>query len=199
MTDVEAVPMGHEEETIESSKYLPRRPRAFDEEPFVLPESYGVDHLRLLVKDPEWLFAYWDVDPRSLEALRARLGERALALAQVTLRVHDVQQGETSVILLPAAARSWYVRVDPRWRVYRGELGVTLPSGHFHRLAESPPVRLPPAGPSAEPAQRSATVAESRQAAFARDPPPDPARQGAAAPWSASHTGDSGASDVFRR
>src|SRR5688500_1583110 len=47
-----------EEERIESSKYLPRSApkRLFETERFVFPESYGVNRVRLLVKDPEWLF-----------------------------------------------------------------------------------------------------------------------------------------------
>ena len=58
----------NEEDQIRSAKYLPRDlpARLFEEERFLFPESYGVNRVRLLVKDPEWLFAHWDVDPKSL-------------------------------------------------------------------------------------------------------------------------------------
>src|SRR3989442_913478 len=43
-----------EEEQIGSAKYLPRElpPRVFEEERFIFPETYGVNRVRLLVKDP---------------------------------------------------------------------------------------------------------------------------------------------------
>lgn len=140
-----------EEETIESSKYVPARPvRLFEEERFIFPQSYGVNRARLLVKDPDWLFAYWDVDPRSLDDLRATLGERVVALSRITLRVQDPAHGGGVVILVPAGARSWYVRTDAERRAYRAELGMTLPSGEFRRLALSNVVVVPPRGPSAQ-------------------------------------------------
>ena len=50
----------------------------FEEERFLFPESYGENRVRLLVKDPEWLFAHWDVDPARARELRDELGERAI-------------------------------------------------------------------------------------------------------------------------
>jgi hypothetical protein len=58
--EIASPPELSDEERIESAKYMPSaRPRLFEEERFVFPESYGVNRVRLLVKDPEWLFAYW--------------------------------------------------------------------------------------------------------------------------------------------
>jgi hypothetical protein len=159
-----SLPGVNEEETIESSKYVPAvAPRKFEEERFLFPTSYGVDKVRLLIKDPEWLFAHWDVNPHSFEALRQVHGERVVALARLTLRVHDPLSGGGSVVLLPIGARSWYVRADEARRSYRAELGVTLPSGAFHRLAESNTVVMP---------RRSASEsAASEHVRFALTPP----------------------------
>jgi hypothetical protein len=144
-----------EEERIESAKYEPRGARrVFEEERFVFPESYGVNRVRILVKDPEWLFVYWDVDPGSLDALRAEVGERALAVSKFTLRVADAVNGGMNVILLPPGARSWYVRADAARRAYRAEVGMTLPSGEFRCLADSNTVVTPRVGPSPERARR---------------------------------------------
>ncbi len=145
-----------EEDTIRSAKYLPRNlpPRLFEEERFLFPESYGVDRIRLLVRDPEWLFAYWDVSPKSIEALRRQLGERASAVARLTLRISDPVSGGASDVLLPPGARWWYVRADSARRSYRAELGFTLASGDFRSLARSNTVTTPRVGPSAEKASR---------------------------------------------
>jgi hypothetical protein len=160
-----------EEEQIESAKYLPRHvpPRVFEEERFLFPESYGIDRVRLMVKDPEWLFAYWDLSPRSVDTLRRELGERGMALARLTLRITDPGYGGTSVILLPYGARAWYVKADKATRSYRAVLGWTLPSGQFRTLAESNLVTAPRVGPSPDAVHRrlpyTAPLAEIRAAA----------------------------------
>ena len=151
-----ATPVGPvltDEEKIEDAKYQPRTApkRLFEEERFVFPETYGVTRIRLLVKDPEWIFVHWDVDPKTLANMRAELGERTMALTRLTLRVADAEHGGGQTILLPPGARSWYVRADAKGpRAYRAELGVTLPSGGFRALAESNTVVPPRVGPSPE-------------------------------------------------
>jgi Domain of unknown function (DUF4912) len=145
-----------DEEQILAAKYLPRDlpPRLFEEERFLFPESYHVNRVRLLVKDPDWIFAYWDVDPKSLDQIGKTVGERSMALARLSLRVSDPQNGGSTDILLPAGARWWYVRADSAARSYRAELGVILPSGEFRRLAESNRVTTPSVGPSFSLARR---------------------------------------------
>ncbi len=145
-----APPVLDEEERIEDAKYQPRHQarRLFEEERFIFPDSYGQSRIRLLVKDPEWLFAHWDVDPQSLADLRAELGERASALSSFTLRVSDPEHGGESRVLLPDGARSWYVRADSVQRSYQAELGLTLPSGEFRPLARSNVVTTPRTGPA---------------------------------------------------
>ena len=151
-----AAPALTDEEQIESAKYQPRRvpPRVFEEERFLFPQSYGVNRLRLLVKDPEWLFAYWDVDPRSLEELRSELGSRAQALSQLTLRVFEDRTGGASTFLLPQDTRTWYVPVRTTGRAYRAEVGVILPTGEFRPLARSNAAVAPRVGRSAQKARK---------------------------------------------
>jgi hypothetical protein len=208
-----------EEDAIRSAKFLPRDlpPRLFEEERFLFPESYGVNRVRLLVKDPEWLFAYWDVNPASLGDLGQGLGERALALSRLTLRIKDPVHGGSSDILLPPGARWWYVRGDSAPRSYRAELGVTLPSGKFHKLAESNTVVTPRVGPSSQRAARRMTYTQAQalppQGPWAGEP--DEVRTGqAVGPWQGpsgdgvrsvpgrpgepTPAGPGGASDAFR-
>jgi hypothetical protein len=215
-----SAPALSEEERIESAKYLPAAssPRLFEEERFLFPEGYGVNRVRLHVKDPEWLFAHWDVDAMSLSALREEVGERTLALSRVTLRVVDTGNGGASVILLPPGARSWYVRTAQGRRSYRAELGVTLPSGEFRRLAESNTVVAPRGAPSAERASErrsfrqaraqsaAATAAAARAEAEVEQgsepwsvPPQDAGTPIATAESRKSKNPIGGASDVFRR
>jgi hypothetical protein len=209
-----------EEDAIRSAKFLPRDlpPRLFEEERFLFPESYGVNRVRLLVKDPEWLFAYWDVNPASLGDLGQGLGERALAVSRLTLRIKDPVHGGSSDILLPPGARWWYVRGDSASRSYRAELGVTLPSGEFRRLAESNTVVTPRVGPSSQRATRRITYSqvpamppqapgtgeadESRTSPGQavgpwQGPSGDGLRSGPGAPREPTPAGPGGASDAF--
>jgi hypothetical protein len=153
-----APPALSEEEQIGSAKYLPRElpPRVFEEERFIFPESYGINRVRLLVKDPHWLFAHWDADPRVREELRGEKGERVAALARLTLRLMD-DHGPGGAIVLPEGARSWYLRAVPGHTSYRVELGLTLPSGEYRPLATSNAVSTPRMGPSPDKATRRAS------------------------------------------
>ena len=181
-----------EEERIEDAKYQPReRPaRAFEEERFLFPETYGENRVRLLVKDPQWLFAHWDVAPASFEGLRHDVGERTAALSRLTLRIRDPHHGGASVILLPEGVRSWYVKADREPRAYRAELGFMLPSGEFRSLAESNTVRTPWVGSSGERAGRpmrfdgvsTHVPYEGARPAPAASPGEAP-RQGGPGPW----------------
>ena len=114
----------------------------FEEERFIFPQSYGLNRVRLLVKDPHWLFAHWDIDPGVRDNLRKEKGERVAALARLTLRLTGAGVSGESVVL-PEGARS--TCGFTRHGSYR-ELGLTLPSGSTS-LAQSNPVRPREWGP----------------------------------------------------
>jgi hypothetical protein len=211
-----AVPGLNEEDQIRAAKFLPRElpRRFFEEEKFIFPETYGVNRVRLLVRDPEWIFAYWDVDPAVMKDLARAIGERGLALSRLTLRVLDPVSGGSSDILLPPGARWWYIRTDSARRTYRAELGVTLPSGEFRRLADSNTVVTPRVGPSPERARRRMSYRDARElppsaaeeagrkereAGVASEPWESESIDGASAPGEPGRrAGRGGASDAFR-
>lgn len=209
------VPGLSDEDQIRAAKYLPRElpKRLFEEDRFLFPETYGVNRVRLLVRDPEWIFAYWDVNPAGMKNLGKSLGERALALSRLTLRVLDPVSGGSSDILLPPGARWWYIHTDSARRTYRAELGVTLPSGEFRRLAESNTVVTPRVGPSPQRARRRMSYRDARdlppsaaeaaglaeaETGVARAPWEAESIDGAAAPADPGKARRGGASDAFR-
>jgi len=209
------VPGLSDEDQIRAAKYLPRElpKRLFEEDRFLFPETYGVNRVRLLVRDPEWIFAYWDVSPAGMKDLGKSLGERALALSRLTLRVLDPVSGGSSDILLPPGARWWYIRTDSARRTYRAELGVTLPSGEFRRLAESNTVVTPRVGPSPQRARQRMSYRDARalppsaaeaaglaesETGVARRPWAAESIDGAAAPPEPGTGRRGGASDAFR-
>jgi hypothetical protein len=156
-------PTVDDQQRVEAYKYgvAARSPRQFEEERFLFPRNYEVNRIRLVVRDPQWLFAYWDVNPRVFDAIRAELGERVMALSRLTLKIADPESSASDVILLPYGARSWYVRVEGARRGAVAELGITLPSGQFRSLACSNAVHLPRSGPSTQAAARSMSYAQA--------------------------------------
>jgi hypothetical protein len=184
------------------------RPRAVGAPPEAppaeaLPETYGANRVRLLPKDPDSLFAFWDVDPRSKRALARELGRRGAALARLTLRVGGEDGAPPQVVLLGEGDRSRHLRADPTRASYRAELGYTLASGEFRRLAVSDPVSLPPAGESPVPASRRVrfdprALPEDVPLDAGAGPRPQGGAEGARA-GATRPTSRGGASETYRR
>lgn len=143
-----------------------------------LPLSYGESHLLLLPRDPQTLFASWDLAPSLIESLKSRLGARGFAVSTLTLRLSPTE-GEPVVFHVGRKVRSRYLKVAGGVS-FTAEIGFTTPTGHFELAARSVPCFLP-LGPArsafiAHPAPavasyRAATVAAKAVAAAAPDTP----------------------------
>lgn len=133
------------------------------EQPFVetireepsLPMYYGEDRLTLLVRDPWWIFAYWEITPQSIEKIRSQLTANFI-LKQV-LRVYDITgvpefTGDNANsffdIELTPAADNWYIHVGNPNRSYCAEIGLKDPVGNFYRIVRSNTVTTPRYGMS---------------------------------------------------
>jgi hypothetical protein len=125
--------------------------------------SGTVERVHLLVKDPESVFAHWEITADRLADLRGEIGERVVAVAALTLKVFDSEGIQVRTVVLPRPARSSHVQVEPGVSSVRAELGLTLPSGQFRRLAASEAVSLPLPVPSPEPARRTISYAAARR------------------------------------
>lgn len=140
----EAVPpsIAEAQTDVLASKFVGPKPKARKAAPRpTLPVSYGESHLLLLVRDPQTLFAAWDMEPSAVNALKARLGSRAFAVSTLTLRLTRAG-GSTSVFHVGRKARSRYVKVDGG-PSFIAEIGFTPPSGRFELMARSAPCFVP--------------------------------------------------------
>jgi len=126
-----------------------------DREPGDLPPAYGRDRIVLLVRDPWWVFAYWELTPTSrIKTLRA-LGAEAEGAVEI-LRVHDVtfidftgENAWSSFDIEPTpGTQSWYVNVWKPAASYCAELGVRTPAGRFVPIIRSNTVTTPRPQPS---------------------------------------------------
>lgn len=114
-----------------------------------LPESYGENNLHLNVRDPYWLYAYWEVREDHVRQTLDRLGGRWHSVSSI-LRLEVVTGGGREVvhdIPLPPDVRNWFVNVDPN-RTYVMELGLLHDDGRYIELVRSNAVTAPRAGVS---------------------------------------------------
>ncbi len=131
-------------------------PRASVEEQFSIPSGYGDDRITLMVKDPWWLYAYWEIQPATERAARTQLSPQEIVGLQSVLRVHDVtgidypsQPSHRSFdIALSGLATNWYIQTNAPDRSFIAELGLLTSGGRFLLLARSNRVTAPRFGPS---------------------------------------------------
>jgi hypothetical protein len=132
-----------------------------------LPRAYGEDRIALMVRDPWWLFAYWELTPTTRVAALRALGADGEGAREV-LRVHDVtlitftgdNAWQSIDVELPPGADSWYVNVSRPAAAYCAEIGLRMASGRFVALARSNTASTPAASPSGDTTVRWARLGE---------------------------------------
>ena len=119
-----------------------------------LGNQYGDNKITLLVRDPWWLFAYWEVTPaREAEVVQVIQRQR-LTREKTVLRVYDttgtVPEKARSFfdIELNFFADHWYIDVGKPDREWVVDVGIRTTHGRFFTLVRSNSVRTPRFGPS---------------------------------------------------
>lgn len=129
--------------------------RVKEDEIYDLPEGYGDNRIVIQVRDPYWLFAYWEVSQRKLNSVVEKYGN-ALHNARRVLRVYDITaiafNGNNANsffdITINDVAKNWYVNVGNPGRSYCIDIGLVLADGRFVVFARSNFVTTPIDGPS---------------------------------------------------
>jgi hypothetical protein len=106
---------------------------------------YGQDRLVMLVRDPYWVFCYWELEGPARGELQARQGGNVFDGARWVLRLHAATQIH-DVDIQPGAC-NWYLNVRDDCDLF-AEIGIVTRSGEFLPLAASNRVRTPRAGMS---------------------------------------------------
>lgn len=113
-----------------------------------IPSGYDVDRIVLMVRDPHWIFAYWEVTQERYITLEKLFGEDWLRCKMI-LRISDKSSAPPARfdIELNPEARNWYIRVSPERR-YQVSIGALGPRGRFEEVAASNIVETPRSGVS---------------------------------------------------
>lgn len=131
-------------------------PVAAAEAAFSIPTGYGDDRLVAMVKDPWWIFAYWEIQPSTERAVRGQLLPQEVMGLQSVLRVYDVTGIDYPEqlahrffdIALSGLATNWYIQTNAPGRQFIMEIGLLTVGGRFLMLARSNRVATPRFGPS---------------------------------------------------
>ena len=128
-------------------------PAAYDSQPPApdtrLPSRYGEDRMVLLVRDPWWLFTYWEVTPEREMEVRRAMEREGLSKEQAVLRAYDITDTDMSKpnsffdVELRAAVDNWYLDVGVPDRQWVLEMGIRTSGGRFFALVRSNAVRTP--------------------------------------------------------
>ncbi|MDI6731177.1 MAG: DUF4912 domain-containing protein [Candidatus Margulisbacteria bacterium] len=132
------------QEKVEDTKYYPGPVvQKFEERhEFLFPERYGDNKITLMVRDPYWLFAYWEInEKRSAEIVR-ELSQAVFSQSRLTLRVYNVDNWDSFDIEVTGGAKNWYLRVSSD-ASYCVDIGYKTPDGRFIAAARSNIVRTP--------------------------------------------------------
>lgn len=109
------------------------------------------DRLVVMVRDPYWLHAFWELSQRSVDRAQAAMGQH-WHNAQPVLRLYLMQEAGTSTlekdIVIHGGVSNWYVDVQNPPNEYRMEVGYLAENESFYCLARSNTVQTPPPGTS---------------------------------------------------
>ena len=115
-----------------------------------LPDNYGDNQIYLLVRDPYWIYAYWEIQDDHQRYHLKKLGGSWESVTSV-LRVYDTTEvgkpHPVSDILLQNLVKCWYLNTQPN-HSYFVEIGLLHRNGRFICLARSNHVTMPRSGMS---------------------------------------------------
>jgi hypothetical protein len=118
--------------------------------PSELPDNYGDNQIYLLVRDPYWIYSYWEIQEGHQQYHLSQLGGNWESVVSV-LRVYDTtEKGKAPSsydIMLQNMVRCWYLNTHPNHSYYV-EIGLLHRDGRFICLARSNHVTTPRSGMS---------------------------------------------------
>ena len=114
--------------------------------------DYAKDRLVVMVRDPYWLHAYWELTRKSVERAKVALGQYWHG-ARPVLRVCEVLRDGTTTssrqpirdVEIHGGVNNWYIDVYNPPKTYQLDIGYLGAEGKFYCLARSNVVNTPAA------------------------------------------------------
>lgn len=114
-----------------------------------LPREYGDTKICMLVRDPEWIYAYWEVNDATREQINLPRNGHS---RRIVLRVYQISDRNWPTenanyffdVDVSPYAQNWYVRLPETCKDWCGELGMFDDDGKYISICRSNIVRTPP-------------------------------------------------------
>jgi hypothetical protein len=122
-----------------------------------LPSGYGKNRIVAMVRDPWWIFVYWEITPEKERIIKDEIEKRGKRFEKSVLRIYDVTgvsnfDGKNANsyfdIVLRDMAQNWYVDVGSPNKNWCIEIGALTQDGMFFPLARSNFIKTPRFGMS---------------------------------------------------
>lgn len=121
----------------------------FKEKEYELPAGYGDDRLILMVRDPYFLHAYWEIGEKKRLEIKEQQGN--LIKAHRVLRVHHYSSSREEElspahfdIEVSGDIGSQYIQLERPDSICYVELGLVAEEGNFFTILKSNYVHTPP-------------------------------------------------------
>ncbi|WP_347491326.1 DUF4912 domain-containing protein [Desulfoscipio sp. XC116] len=135
---------------------FPPQPAAKPQMPEI-PWHYGLDRMVLMVRDPNWIFAYWEISATKQQEFSDQYGSEAWKNSRSVLRVYDItgvdsfngaNANDFTDISINDYVDSWHINVARPNSTFCVDLGRLFPDGTFITLLRSNIVQTPGAAVS---------------------------------------------------
>jgi len=122
-------------------------PSAFIDRGLPIPDSYGIDRLVALVRDPVSIYCYWELSNGRLPDVRNARGQEFIDACAWVLRLYRLNENTADEMEVDPSIGNWYFNVGRPGR-YQIEMGLLSPDGEWISLLFSRIVETPPNKPS---------------------------------------------------
>ncbi|HYF51798.1 MAG TPA: DUF4912 domain-containing protein [Planctomycetota bacterium] len=121
-----------------------------------IPEHYSMDRLVVMMRDPYWLYLYWELKGGSLERLRFQHSAEIIDSSRWVLRVKTLHMPQMNtadrganeyIVDIDLRVGQWYLKVAPS-TTFRIDLGFIDQQGQFVMVLPGNEVRTPAPGVS---------------------------------------------------
>lgn len=145
-----------QQKVAEAKYYLGPAPQYKAPQDFQFPYGYGDNRIVIMVRDPWWIFSYWEIMQQKENEIRNKIFQEGLRPVKSILRVYDITDIEFNGrnahnsfdIELTGLANNWYINVGAPNRSWIVDIGILADNQEFFLLARSNCVRTPRFGMS---------------------------------------------------
>jgi len=133
-----------EEQKVEETKYYagPVMQKFEEARGFELPQGYGDNRITIMVRDPYWIYAYWELNGKRIGEIRGELSEK-FEQSRLILRIYDTGNWNFFDIGVSSGAQNWYINVGRPNTSFCVDIGFLTPDGTFIAAARSNIVMTP--------------------------------------------------------